>query len=109
MPTASIKNAAATIAYEMMTYYKGNQTGGTLGLLPPPPSGYYWWEAGAMWGLLIEYWYLTGDPSYNEAVTQGVLNQIGNNDFMPPNQTADLVSKPHPQKSKCAKLLAGKR
>jgi mannan endo-1,6-alpha-mannosidase len=34
---ASIKNAAATIAYDMMTYYKGNQSGGIPGVLPGPP------------------------------------------------------------------------
>lgn len=36
-PPASIKNTAATIAYDMMTYYKGNQSGGIIGVLPGPP------------------------------------------------------------------------
>ena len=45
-----------------------------------------------MFGLLIEYWYLTGDASYNDIVTQAILFQVGNNDFMPTNQTKDLVS-----------------
>lgn len=37
---ASIKSTAATIAYDMMTYYKGNQSGQILGVLPgPPPVG----------------------------------------------------------------------
>ena len=59
----SIKSAASTIAHSMMTFYHGNQTGGIPGLLPEP---YYWWEAGAMFGSLIDYWYYTGDTSYND-------------------------------------------
>jgi hypothetical protein len=46
----------------MMTYYKGNLSGQTPGLLPGPPpnpqiqnAGYFWWEAGAMFGSLIDY------------------------------------------------------
>ncbi len=58
----SIQTAASTIAHGMMSYYTGNQTGGTPGLLPAP---YYWWEAGAMFGSLIDYWYYTGDSTYN--------------------------------------------
>lgn len=38
----SIKNAAATIAYDMMTYYKGNQSGGIPGVLPGPPPNPTW-------------------------------------------------------------------
>lgn len=34
---ASIKDAAATIAYDMMTYYQGNVSGGIVGVLPGPP------------------------------------------------------------------------
>lgn len=41
----SIIDAAATAAYDMMTYYTGNRTGDTPGNLPDP---YYWWECGAM-------------------------------------------------------------
>lgn len=53
MPTASIKSAASTIAYGMMKYYTGNNTGDVPGNLPDP---YYWWEAGGMFGTLVEYW-----------------------------------------------------
>ena len=85
----SIKQAASTIAYGMMTYYTGNQTGQPVGLLPNP---YYWWEAGAMFGQMIEYWYYTGDTTYNAVVTQGLLAQVGpDNDYMPPNQTKTEV------------------
>jgi hypothetical protein len=58
----SIKSVASTIAYDMMTYYKGNLSGQIPGELPGPPAnpsiqnaGYFWWEAGAMWGSLIDY------------------------------------------------------
>lgn len=83
--TESIKNAASTVAYDMMSYYKGNESGWPEGLLPEP---YYWWEAGAMFGQMIEYWFYTGDTTYNTVVTNGLLAQVGpQNDFMPPNQT----------------------
>ncbi|KAK6397143.1 hypothetical protein LTR65_007643 [Meristemomyces frigidus] len=82
---SSIESAASTIAHGMMSYYSGNLTGGTPGLLPQP---YYWWEAGAMFGSLIDYWYYTGDSTYNEVVSEALLFQTGSeNDFMPPNQT----------------------
>ena len=69
----------------MMTYYTGNLTGGIPGNLPPP---YYWWESGAMFGALIDYWYYTGDTTYNDIVIQGMLFQVGpNEDYMTPNQT----------------------
>ena len=88
----SIKQAASTIAYGMMAYYNGNVTGQPVGLLPPP---YYWWEAGAMFGQMIEYWYYTGDSTYNAVITQGLLAQVGpDNDYMPPNQTKTEVGKP---------------
>ncbi len=73
----------------MMSFYNGNQTGMPIGLLPGP---YYWWEAGAMFGQMVEYWYYTGDTTYNDVVTQGMLAQVGpHNDFMPPNQTKTEV------------------
>jgi len=46
----------------MMSYYKGNLSGQTPGLLPGPPAtpqiqnaGYFWWEAGAMFGSMMDY------------------------------------------------------
>ncbi|KAJ9623277.1 hypothetical protein H2203_006217 [Taxawa tesnikishii (nom. ined.)] len=82
---SSIRSAASTVAYGMMKYYNGNTTGNIPGLLPGP---YYWWEAGAMFGAMIDYWYYTGDTSYNDVVTQAMLFQVGpDEDYMPPNQT----------------------
>ena len=48
-----------------------------------------------MFGQMIEYWYLTGDSTYNAVVTQGLLAQVGpDNDYMPPNQTKTEVRNP---------------
>ncbi|KAH6892304.1 glycoside hydrolase [Thelonectria olida] len=83
--TASIKEAAATVAYGLVKFYTGNNTGDVPGNLPDP---YYWWEAGAMFGALIDYWWITGDESYNNITTQAILHQVGDDeDFMPSNQT----------------------
>jgi len=56
---SSIKDAASKVAYGMMKYYTGNETGGTPGNLPSP---YYWWECGAMFGHMIDYWYCKASP-----------------------------------------------
>ncbi|KAI0909282.1 glycosyl hydrolase family 76-domain-containing protein [Ustulina deusta] len=83
--TDSIKNVAQQLAADLMSMYNGNQPGQTPGLLPQP---YYWWEAGALMGSLIDYWYYTGDTTYNDIAQKGMLHQVGPyNDFMPPNQT----------------------
>lgn len=100
---ASIKQAASRAAYDMMTYYTGNETGDVPGNLPAP---YYWWECGAMFvpppphstpltpprfGSLINYWYYTGDTSYNALIEQGMIHQAGpEHDFMPTNQSKTL-------------------
>ncbi|CAL3962650.1 unnamed protein product [Diplocarpon coronariae] len=94
----SIKSVAKTIAYDMMTYYTGNLSGQIPGQLPGPPpnpnvlnAGYFWWEAGAMWGSLIDYWYYTGDTTYNAVVSQGLEFQVGENaDYLPQNQTTGM-------------------
>src|ERR1700712_1052010 len=81
----SIKSAASTVAFNMMTYYYGNTTRGIPGLLGDP---YYWWETGAMFGALVDYWRYTGDSSYNKVTTQAIIHQASETrDFMPPNQT----------------------
>ncbi|KAG4433447.1 hypothetical protein IFR05_011073 [Cadophora sp. M221] len=81
----SIKSVAKSIAFDMMSYYTGNNTGDIPGNLPAP---YYWWEAGAMFGAMVDYWYYTGDTTYNDVTTQALLWQVGpNRDYMTPNQT----------------------
>lgn len=92
--TDSIKTAAATIAYDMMSFYTGNHTGDNPGNLPAP---YYWWEAGAMFGTMVDYWAYTGDTSYNDVVQQALLSQTNSpdDDFKPANQSKSLVGPPH--------------
>ncbi|KAM5380859.1 hypothetical protein ACJZ2D_003383 [Fusarium nematophilum] len=97
----SIKSAAGTVAFGLVKYYTGNNTGDTPGNLPDP---YYCkcsttvglislltipgWEAGALFGTLVDYWWLTGDDSYNDITTQALLHQVGDDDdYMPKNQT----------------------
>lgn len=92
--TDSIKAAAKDVAFDALSYYKGNESGEIPGLLGDEPflgGKYYWWSGSVQWSTLIDYWYYTGDDSYNSVVSQGLLHQRGpNNDFMPPNATASL-------------------
>ncbi|KAJ6443420.1 Acyl-CoA dehydrogenase family member 10 [Purpureocillium lavendulum] len=82
---ASIKSAASTIAYGLMKYYTGNNTGDVPGNLPDP---YYWWEAGGMFGTLVDYWAFSGDKTYNNQTIQAIVHQAADSrDFMPTNQT----------------------
>ncbi|KAL7948401.1 glycosyl hydrolase family 76 domain-containing protein [Trichoderma barbatum] len=82
----SIKSVSKDMAADLMSFYHGHEPGGTPGLLPYPP--YYWWETGAMLGAFIDYWYYTGDDTYNDIVTQALLFQVGEDqDYMPRNQT----------------------
>ena len=82
----SIKDAASTAAYGMMTHYHGNETGQIPGKLPDT-----WWEGGAMFMTLIQYWYFTGDTTYNDEVSVGMQWQSGNGDYMPTNWSTYLV------------------
>lgn len=90
----SVKSAASSIAYDMMTYYSGNESGNVPGILPGPcedVSCYYWWEAGAMWGALINYWQYTGDESYQPSVIEALKFQIGpDKNYNPPNQSKNM-------------------
>ncbi|KAG9255669.1 glycoside hydrolase family 76 protein [Emericellopsis atlantica] len=90
-----IKKTAAAVAWDLLQYYHGNETGQTPGILPGPPASglgpYYWWEAGAMWGTLLDYWFLTGDDSYNDLIMQGIQFQSGpQKNFMDPNYTLSM-------------------
>ncbi|EKG16490.1 Glycoside hydrolase family 76 [Macrophomina phaseolina MS6] len=81
----SIRDVTSNIAYGMMKYYTGNNTGDVPGNLPDP---YYWWHAGAMFMSMVEYWYYTGDNTYVEVTKQAMLHQASDDfDFMPANQT----------------------
>ncbi|WQF82830.1 Putative glycoside hydrolase, family 76, six-hairpin glycosidase superfamily [Colletotrichum destructivum] len=81
----NVKTIARSMTEDLMAFYDGDKPGNTPGLLPLP---YYWWEAGALMGTMIDYWYYTGDDTWNDVVTQGLLHQVGKyNDYMPDNQT----------------------
>ncbi|KAL4866109.1 hypothetical protein BDV12DRAFT_210712 [Aspergillus spectabilis] len=82
----SIRNTARTVAYNLMSTYHGNETGQIPGKLPDT-----WWEGGAMFMTLIQYWYWTGDTTYNEVTSQGMLWQKGDkNNFFPRNDSTYL-------------------
>lgn len=84
----SVRSAARTVAAGVMGYYTGD-VNGAIGIFPDP---YYWWEAGAVWGAMVDYWYLTGDDQYNDVVSEALQSQVGPNaNYMPPNQTRTLV------------------
>ncbi|KAM7195620.1 Glycosyl hydrolase family 76 domain containing protein [Rhypophila sp. PSN 637] len=91
---ASLRKAASQVAYDLMTFYSGNQTGKIPGILPGPPPGgdYYWWEGGALWGTMIDYWLYTGDESYIPTTMQSLIFQSGppQHAYMPDNWTASL-------------------
>ncbi|KAK9470803.1 glycoside hydrolase [Dipodascopsis tothii] len=81
----SIKHASWVFAHGLMSYYNGNQTGQTVGMFV---DGYYWWESGAAWGSMLDYWYYTGDETYNDIITAALLHQAGSDkNYMPSNQT----------------------
>ncbi|KAK0635985.1 mannan endo-1,6-alpha-mannosidase DCW1-like protein [Bombardia bombarda] len=91
----NIIDSSRTLAYDLIKFYNGNESGEIPGLLPGPPTeengDYYWWEGGVYWATYIDYFRLTGDTTYNDLVTQGMLHQTGpNNDFMPPNATVSM-------------------
>ena len=74
----------------MMTYYTGNQSGQIPGKLPDT-----WWEGGALFMTLIQYWYFTGDTTYNDEVSVGMQWQAGEGaDYMPSNYSSYLVRRP---------------
>ncbi|KAH9909965.1 glycoside hydrolase family 76 protein [Xylariomycetidae sp. FL2044] len=84
----SIREAASTAAFGLLKYYTGNNTGDVPGNLPDP---YFWWEAGAMFGAMVDYWFYTGDDTYNAVTLQAMLHQVGDDkDYMPKNQTSTM-------------------
>ncbi|KAF2451659.1 glycoside hydrolase family 76 protein [Karstenula rhodostoma CBS 690.94] len=87
----SIKSAAKTIASGIVKLYNSHPKDTlTPGLFSDP---YYWWEAGAVFGTLVDYSFLTGDSQYDDLLGEGLEHQIGEFDaFMPVNQTKNLGS-----------------
>jgi mannan endo-1,6-alpha-mannosidase len=92
-PTESIKQAAALVAEDLLTFYHGDELGMVPGILPgPPPDGdYYWWQGGAMWGTLLDYRHSTDDKTHDTIVTQAMLFQVGDDkDYNPRNWSASM-------------------
>ncbi|KAI0473902.1 family 76 glycosyl hydrolase [Xylariaceae sp. FL0804] len=90
---ASIREAAAQVAADLLTFYHGDEPGQVPGILPgPPPDGdYYWWQGGAMWGALLDYRSAAGSDDNDAMISSAMLWQAGpDRDYMPPNWTASL-------------------
>ncbi|KAF2720195.1 glycoside hydrolase family 76 protein [Polychaeton citri CBS 116435] len=89
--TSSLRNATATLAYGMLSWYSNNESTTDPALVGTLPQPLYWWEGGAMWGSMVDYWAYTNDTSYNPTVNQGILAQVGPNfNFMPPAYYSSL-------------------
>ncbi|CEJ84312.1 hypothetical protein VHEMI03440 [[Torrubiella] hemipterigena] len=87
----SIRNVAATIAHGTMSYYNGNATSNAVdvGNVQKP---YYWWVAGGLWGVMLDYYRYTKDPSYNDALLQALLAKVNlgpENNYMPPEHALE--------------------
>lgn len=73
------------LAKGLMDYYTGNNSGQSPGMFSWP---YYWWEAGAAWNSMLDYWFYTGDDTWNDLLMSSLLYQTGPNwNYMPENQT----------------------
>ncbi|KAK7206021.1 glycosyl hydrolase family 76-domain-containing protein [Myxozyma melibiosi] len=84
--TDSIINACFVFSHGLMSYYNGNTSDGTVGKFVSP---YYWWEAGGAWGSLLDYWWYTGDETYNDQLSEAMLANVGPNwDFMPKSEVS---------------------
>ncbi|KAJ5469234.1 Mannan endo-1-6-alpha-mannosidase DCW1 [Penicillium diatomitis] len=82
----SLRDAASTTTFAMMTYYHGNETGQIPGAFPSK-----WWEGSALFLALLHYWHFTGDTTYNNELRVGLEWQSGKNgDYMPSNYSSYL-------------------
>ncbi|BDD54425.1 hypothetical protein MAP00_000044 [Monascus purpureus] len=82
----SIKDAASTVTWGMMTYYHGNESGQIPGAFPDK-----WWEGAALFLALLNYWHFTGDATYNNELSVGMEWQSGDDgDYMPSNFSSYL-------------------
>lgn len=73
----------------MMEFYNKNQTEGIPGKLTDT-----WYVAGAMFMILIQYWYASSDDTYNTVVSHDLMFQSGENyDFFSKNYSHWLVGR----------------
>ncbi|KAJ3531657.1 hypothetical protein NM208_g8786 [Fusarium decemcellulare] len=95
LSTSSVQNVVKTskfLASELISFYDGYEDGQTPGLLPQSTqntTGYSFGQSAAFMHTYIHYWHMTADETYNDAVSDGILHQIGDDDgvFTPKNQT----------------------
>ncbi|PLB33858.1 glycoside hydrolase family 76 protein [Aspergillus candidus] len=81
----SLKKAASSAAWSMMSTYKANETDN-----PGKLEG-TWWEAAGMFLHLIQYYHVTGDDTYNKDTTEGMQEQSGEDqDYRPKSELAWL-------------------
>lgn len=77
-----------------MSYYNGNESGNTPGILPEATTAggdYYWWTGGLLWGSMLDFRGHTGETKYDSLISQGLQWQVGqNNDYLPANWSAQL-------------------
>ncbi|KAJ6190817.1 hypothetical protein N7519_000838 [Penicillium mononematosum] len=84
----SLKNAAKTVATTMVDYYNARDSKAIPGKFDDT-----WWEGGSMFMTLIQYWYLTGDSQFNDAIQEGMYWQKGDdNDFFPSNYSTAITA-----------------
>ncbi|OOQ90678.1 endo mannanase, GH76 family [Penicillium brasilianum] len=81
----SIKNAASVAAKNTISLYDQRDSKNIPGKLDRS-----WFEGGVMFDALIRYWYYTGDSSHNDAVSDGMYWQRGDDDFFPSNYSQTL-------------------
>ncbi|KAJ5675391.1 hypothetical protein N7462_008288 [Penicillium macrosclerotiorum] len=81
----SLKTAAKTIATDMMDYYNNRDSKDIPGKFDGT-----WWEGGSMFMILIQYWWLTGDTQFNDAIQDGMYWQKGDDNFFPSNYSQYL-------------------
>ncbi|KAJ5779129.1 CAZyme family GH76 [Penicillium paradoxum] len=83
---ASLKDAAKTVATTMIDFYNARESKNIPGKMDGT-----WWEGGSMFMTLIQYWYLTGDDQFNDAIQEGMYWQKGSdNDYFPSNYSQYL-------------------
>lgn len=71
-----------------MSWYGGNETGAIPGAFPEK-----WWEGAALFHSALQYWYTTGDTTYNDIVKKGMQHQAGKHgNYLPSNYSSFLVS-----------------
>ncbi|KAK8169784.1 glycoside hydrolase [Phyllosticta citrichinensis] len=81
----SVAAAAKQIASGLFSFYDSEHGVGLFG------KRALWWESGSAHDALINYWFLTGDATYNSDVENALIAQsdLG---FQPLNQTASITN-----------------